>query len=109
MALLLRVTGTPAKGLGDGYTHVFGLLGGCIGRHPDCDWVLPDPELYVSNTHATVALQDGQWLLTDTSSNGIRINNEPEPMPPRSSRPIADYDRIHIGPYEILARLMPDR
>jgi type VI secretion system protein len=108
MPLLLRVVSAQARSLGDRYNHVFGPGGGRIGRRLDNDWVLPDPELYVSNLHASVACRDGRWILTDHSSNGIYINGGAVPLPSRSSYALADYDRLAIGPYEILVRVLPE-
>jgi type VI secretion system FHA domain protein len=108
MPLLLRVVSAQAKSLGDRYNRVFGTNGGRIGRRLDNDWVLPDPELYVSNLHASVAYRDGRWILTDHSSNGIFINSGSVPLPARTTYVLADYDRLRIGPYEILVRVMPE-
>ncbi len=108
MPLLLRVVSAQAKSLGDRYNRVFGTAGGKIGRRLDNDWILPDPELYVSNVHASVAYRDGRWILCDHSSNGIYINGGAVPLPSRSTFVLSDYDRLTIGPYEILVRVMPE-
>ena len=45
-----------------------------IGRAPDNDWVLPDPEMVLSRKHCRVSYQNGYYFLTDTSVNGVFIN-----------------------------------
>lgn len=80
---------------------VFGVDGGTIGRSADNDWVLPDPERFISGKHAEITLQNGQYCLTDISTNGIYLNHQPQPMGTGNSSPLADGDRIIIGDYEI--------
>ena len=41
-----------------------------IGRGNTCDIVVPDPELKVSSTHATIECIDECWFLQDISRNG---------------------------------------
>lgn len=46
-----------------------------IGRSQLSDVVLDDPT--VSNLHAIIALEDGQWMLRDQqSTNGVKLNGE---------------------------------
>jgi hypothetical protein len=46
-----------------------------VGRHEDSMVTLPSPS--VSNQHATVSFQDGQYVLQDLgSSNGTRVNGQ---------------------------------
>ena len=42
-----------------------------IGRHPDCDLQLPDPE--VSRRQCSLQRVDGQWVLTDLSGRGTDV------------------------------------
>ena len=50
MALRLRVVSDHANRLGR-ITKVFGVHGGTIGRSTDNEWILPDPERYLSGKH----------------------------------------------------------
>ncbi len=44
-----------------------------IGRHPECDVVLPSPA--VSRRHARLRFRDGIWILEDLeSTNGVVVN-----------------------------------
>lgn len=45
-----------------------------IGRSTDRDIVLPDEERYVSRKHAHIEIQDAEFYLVDTSTNGTRLN-----------------------------------
>lgn len=50
-----------------------------IGRHPDCDLIIPTPG--ASRQHAEVRFQDGAWVIEDLNSgngtyvNGVRIRS----------------------------------
>ncbi len=72
-----------------------------IGRGPDNDWVLPDPDRHLSKRHCVLAYRSGQWQLTDLSSNGTFLNRDTKPLGSGASRPIRDGDRLRLGAYEI--------
>jgi predicted component of type VI protein secretion system len=105
MPLTLRVFGTRARALAGRASHVFGPEGGRIGRAPDNDWVLPDPERYVSSHHARVVFADGRYNLLDTSSNGTFVNGAKEALGRQGVHPLASGDRIAIGGYEVLVAI----
>jgi predicted component of type VI protein secretion system len=48
--------------------------GGTIGRSLENDWILPDPDRYISGRHATIDHKGGMYYLADTSSNGVYMN-----------------------------------
>jgi predicted component of type VI protein secretion system len=48
-----------------------------IGRSPAADWVLPDPARIVSKNHCRIDRDFSGFILTDTSTNGVEINDEP--------------------------------
>ena len=39
-----------------------------IGRHEINDWVLPDPDRYLSGRHCVITYRDGEYWITDTST-----------------------------------------
>ena len=80
-------------------SHSFGAQGGRIGRGLSNEWVLPDP--HMSKNHCTVQYRDGQFALTDTSTNGVFLNGSSDRMERGSSVVIGDGDRLKIGDYEI--------
>ena len=42
-----------------------------IGRKPGNSWVLPDPDRHVSKCHCIIEGDGPDWILTDTSPNGV--------------------------------------
>lgn len=76
-----------------------------VGRSPDSDVMLDDPERVVSGRHALIEIRDGEVWITDLSRNGTFINQSPEPLPPHQPVALSAADRILIGPYELRARL----
>jgi type VI secretion system FHA domain protein len=100
MALRLRIVGEQAAGLGEASTKVFGVHGGTIGRGRDNDWVLPDPERYLSGTHARVDFRAGSYVVVDTSSNGTYINDANEPLGKFHEYTLQDGDFLRLGGYE---------
>src|ERR1700687_2953190 len=59
MALKLTIIDDQRSQSGQGGSIVFGVGGGGIGRAHDNDWVLPDPQRYLSAHHARVQFRDG--------------------------------------------------
>ncbi len=105
MALRLRVVSIHAQLLGEDGIKVFGVHGGSIGRSGDNDWVLPDADRYVSGHHARVEYRDGQYWLTDTSSNGIYINDSNTPLADSGPYALKEGDRLRLGDYELTVDL----
>jgi type VI secretion system FHA domain protein len=48
-----------------------------IGRSQEADWVIPDPEKVISKAHCRIDRTERGFMLTDTSTNGMRINDIP--------------------------------
>jgi len=101
MILTLEVTGQPAANLGAGRRKEFGSAGGLIGRLPDNDWVLPGE--YVSGHHARIQFRNGQFVIEDTSTNGVSINSPENRLQRGRPYPLKSGDRILIDLYEISA------
>jgi len=85
---------------------VFDAAGGSIGRKPNNDWVLPDPEQTVSSHHAQIAFSGGVFYICDQSTNGIGYNSVDTPIVPGQWCPLHDGDRIYIGDYEIAVEII---
>jgi type VI secretion system protein len=105
MALKLRVISDHYKALGKRSSQLFGVTGGRIGRSTDNDWVLPDPDRYVSSHHAKVAFRAGKWVLEDTSTNGTFINGADTPASIEGPYTLQDGDRLRFGDYEVLVSI----
>ena len=110
MTLRLRVVSDQRRSLGDRSSIVFTANGGTIGRSADNDWVLPDPLRYVSAHHARVQFRNGRFYLQDLSTNGVFVNDEPEPLSRRASEGYAlrNGDVIRIGDYQVAVALDAD-
>ena len=79
-----------------------------IGRGAENDWVLADPERYLSKRHCVLAFHSGAWKIADTSTNGTFLNRDTEPLGRGQIRDLRDGDRLHLGSYEIEIRLQED-
>src|SRR6202795_3899619 len=105
MALRLRVLSEPSTRLGPLATKVFGVHGGTIGRATDNEWILPDPERYLSGKHPRVDFRAGTYLLVDTSSNGTYVNGAQVPLGKYHDYLLKDGDYIRLGEYELLVSI----
>jgi type VI secretion system protein len=108
MLLALSVISEQGAALGPTAYKVFDERGGSIGRIAGNDWVLPDPQNFVSSRHARVHGRDGVFYLEDISSNGTFINAPDVPASRTEPVPLKDGDRLFIGDYEIIVQLIAD-
>jgi type VI secretion system protein len=105
MALRLRVVSEHSTRLGAQSTKVFGVHGGTIGRGTDNEWILPDPERYLSGKHARIDFRAGTYVLVDTSSNGTYVNGAQVPLGKYHDYQLKDGDYVRLGEYELLASI----
>ena len=105
MALRLRVVSEHANRLGQKATKLFGVHGGTIGRATDNDWILPDPERYLSGKHARIDFRAGTFVLVDTSSNGTYINGAQVPLGKFHDYTLKEGDYVRLGEYELLVSI----
>lgn len=108
MLLALSVISAQGRELGPTAYKVFDERGGSIGRLENNDWTLPDPEKFVSTSHARIRCVEGTYYLDDTSTNGTFVNMSEQPLG-QASASLQDGDRILIGSYEILVQLIEQR
>ena len=105
MHLVLDVTSFQKALMGTGSRHVFDETGGLIGRGRRSDWVLPDPDRFVSGTHAEISFDGDRFYITDVSTNGIFLNDSSVPLGRGARWPISSGDRMALGDFEIVARI----
>jgi len=105
MALRLRVVSEHSTRLGALGTKIFGVHGGTIGRATDNEWILPDPERYLSGKHARVDFRAGAYILVDTSSNGTYVNGAQVPLGKYHDYALKDGDYVRLGEYELLVSI----
>ncbi len=101
MALRLRIVSAHAHQLGESASKVFGVHGGTIGRAEDNDWVLPDPDRFISGHHIRIEYRQGEYWLADTSSNGTFINDSDQPIAQSGPRVLKSGDRLRMGDFEL--------
>ncbi len=79
-----------------------------IGRGANNDWTLDDPDRHMSKNHCVIEYRDGQYLLTDTSTNGVFLNRSPERLLRDSAVLLSDGDVLGVGIYEIAVQYLAD-
>ena len=100
MPLELKIVSENADLVGDDAVREYYESGGTIGRSLHNDWILPDPDRFISGRHATIDFKGGIYYLADTSSNGVYVNNEMEPIGKGNPRRLFDGDRLRMGDFE---------
>lgn len=105
MALRLRVVSDHRRSLGDRGSIVFGVGGGTIGRSADNDWVLPDPQRYVSAHHARVSFRQGSYFLEDLSTNGAFVNDGDVAIGKLGPHKLQNGDLLRFGDYQVSVAL----
>lgn len=106
MQLMLELLGTEDGSRAPTARRLFSAAGGVIGRGAGCDWVIPDASRLLSSHHGLVAYREGQYLLTDISSNGIGVAGSAERLRKGQARLISDGDVFQLGTLLIRAKLV---
>jgi len=101
MTCQLEIVSQHRDIVGDDAIRVFQEEGGTIGRSLQNDWILPDPERYISGRHATIDFKGGIYYLIDTSSNGVYVNGDCEPVGKGNPRRLFNGDVLRFGDFEI--------
>ncbi|MEL7184844.1 MAG: type VI secretion system-associated FHA domain protein TagH [Pseudomonadota bacterium] len=99
MPLTLKIVSEHADLVGDDCVREFRDEGGTIGRALQNDWILPDPDRYISGRHATIDHNGGIYYLIDTSSNGVYVNGEYEPIGQGNPRRLFNGDELRMGDF----------
>ncbi len=105
MPLTITIVSEHRDLVGDDCVREFHEEGGTIGRSLQNDWILPDPDRYISGRHATIDYKGGMYYLADTSSNGVYMNGEAEPVGRGNPRRLFDGDRMRMGDFEFEIRI----
>jgi predicted component of type VI protein secretion system len=104
MALRLIIISENGAELGERATVLFDKGGGSIGRAEDNEWVLPDPHRYISAHHARISYRNGSYVVEDTSTNGLYLNDDEEPVGRLGPQPLRPGDILRLGAYRIGVR-----
>src|SRR5467141_2655078 len=94
MTLRLSVVSEHGIRLGAQSTKVFGVHGGTIGRSTDNEWILPDPERYLSGKHARIEFRTGTYV------HGAQV-----PLGKYHDYVLKDGDYVRLGEYEFLVSI----
>ena len=105
MPLQLEIVSEHKDIVGDDCVRVFREDGGTIGRSLENDWILPDPDRFISGKHATIDFQTGAYYLADVSSNGVYVNDDDEPLGKGNPRRLFHGDRLRMGDFEFVVTL----
>jgi len=75
-----------------------------IGRGPENDVVLPDPDRQISKTHCVLENHNGSLVVVDLSTNGTFLNYGKIALG-RTPTPLNDGDVLVMGPYELVVEV----
>ncbi len=100
MPLQLEIVSEHKEIVADDHVRVFREDGGTIGRSLENDWILPDPDRFISGKHATIDFQSGAYYLADVSTNGVYLNEDEEPLGQGNPRRLFHGDRLRMGDFE---------
>lgn len=78
-----------------------------IGRGPENDMVLPDPDRLISKTHCVIEDHNGKIMATDLSTNGTFLNYAKVAIG-KTAKQLNDGDVLTLGTYELVVALAPD-
>ncbi len=105
MTLRLEIISEHREIVGDDAIREFGEDGGTIGRSLQNDWILPDPDRYISGRHATIDYKGGIYYLVDTSTNGVYMNGDCEPIGNGNPRRLFNGDTLRFGDFEMVVAI----
>ncbi len=97
MTLKLTLEHAPHRQSVTEMSHEGGDL--IIGRGPDCDWQIDDPDMFVSRTHCVISGRDGVFTVTDSSRGGLFIDGGDKPLGQGNSTAIEDGMRLRLGDF----------
>ncbi len=100
MPLQLKIVSEHSEIVGDDAVRLF-PEGGTIGRSLQNDWILPDPDRFISGKHATVDFKGGMYYLADISTNGVYLNDDCEPIGKGNPRRLFSGDKVRMGDFEM--------
>lgn len=78
--------------------------GATLGRSPGNNLVLPDPDRYVSSSHAHIEFDGQRFLLFDDSTNGTFINGSAQPLGGVDPHILKSGDEVRCGEYLLVVQ-----
>ncbi|HGY3146169.1 TPA: FHA domain-containing protein [Morganella morganii] len=101
MSLTIRIVSAPEHS-STLPQYCFDGRDGTIGRDAQADIVLDDPHSRIEDTHATFRCTTAGYILTDTSRDGVFINNRQEALGHGTDYLLQDGDMLGIGAFRLL-------
>jgi len=74
-----------------------------VGRSASMDWTLPDPGRHISGHHFDISFRDGQYFLTDVSTNGVFLEGQRHRL--EGAHHLQPGERFQVGHYFIVVAL----
>jgi len=108
MALLLTLTSDLDLDDDQVMTQVVGSAGLTIGRGLDNDWIIKDPRRLLSKHHCRVDASGSTFIITDTSTNGVFVNESPTPLGRGNTAVVGDGDRLRLGELDVVVQAIPE-
>ena len=108
MELVFEFSGGESPPLKQTACKTFKRAGGLIGRADNCDWIILDNDSHVSSQHALITFNDGDFYLTDLSTNGTHVLPSGQRLHRGEPHLIEHGNQYRLGKFEIRARLIRD-
>lgn len=108
MSLLVTIIKSPDSVTLTETSKTFDAQGGSIGRGKNNVWVLDDPERFLSSCHCQLSCENGQFYITDLSTNGTFYNGSPNPVGKGTRVALHEGDQFSLGDYEFLVSITAD-
>ncbi len=99
MPIIVTITKSPELANITESSKAFNEQGGSLGRGKNNDWMLNDPDRYLSSCHCQISCENGQFYITDLSTNGTFFNGSANPMGKGSKLPLSHGDTFVLGDY----------
>ena len=103
MSCTLTIENVDSLTSGDPVVMVLNEHGLSVGRAAHADWTLPDPKNFISSLHCDIDYSDGNYLLTDRSTNGTFVNGAGQRL--TAPHRLNHGDLLKIGAYEVRVSL----
>gem|GEM_PF-1902274 len=108
MPLLLTLTSDLDLDDDQVMTQVVGSTGLTIGRGLDNDWIIKDPRRLLSKHHCRLDASGATFIITDTSTNGVFLNESPAPVGRGNTAVVSDGDRLRLGELDVVVQAIPE-
>lgn len=76
-----------------------------IGRSPDADWQIDDPDMFVSRAHCRISGGNDGYTVTDISSSGLFIDDSVRPLGAGNTAELRSGMRLRMGDYVLRVSL----